>query len=75
MIRLASQLEGFESAPAVISMETDQSTTIIKQYDDHTVVMKVPLAVDSNEDSEEVQGDKFVNDGPAGDLISDERAD
>jgi hypothetical protein len=75
MIRLASQLEGFETTPTVISMETDQSRTIIKQYDGHTVVMKVPALDDSHADSEDVQGDKFINDAPADDLVTDERTD
>eukprot|EP00979_Chaetoceros_neogracilis_P010392 scaffold2455_cov212-Chaetoceros_neogracile.AAC.46 len=41
MIRLASQLQGFESSPSVmITMETADSATVVKQYDGHTIVMK-----------------------------------
>ena len=43
MIRLASQLQGFEQNSSVsISIETDQSTTMVKQYDDMTMVFKAP---------------------------------
>ena len=79
MIRLASQLEGFESTgtSAVISMETDRSSTIVKQYDGHTVVMKVPAKGGERNISEDdhVQGDQFIGDSPVDDLITEGGAD
>ncbi len=57
IMRLASQLDGIgtgnPSSPAsttrtraavTVSVDTDQFSTIIKQYDGHTVVMKVPVS-------------------------------
>ena len=41
MIRLASQLQGFEpSSSVMITMEAAESATVVKQYDGHTIVMK-----------------------------------
>ena len=47
MIRLVSQLQGFEQNSSVsISIETDQSTTMVKQYDDMTMVFKAPSKIE-----------------------------
>ena len=66
IIRLASQLEGFESTSVMVSMETDRSATVIKQYDGHTVVMKVPAPGDVGSDEgvvdDEVTGDQYITD-------------
>jgi len=44
VIRLASQLDGFEgnSTSVMVTIETRNFTEVIKQYDGHTVVMKAP---------------------------------
>lgn len=66
MIRLASQLDGIESTSVMVSMETDRSVTVIKQYDDHTVVMKVPSS-ESGQDHDDLKEETadFTEDGAA----------
>jgi hypothetical protein len=46
VIRLASQLQGFEgnSTSVIVTIETSNFTEVVKQYDGHTVVMKAPSA-------------------------------
>eukprot|EP01083_Nonionella_stella_P074036 200612_1 len=51
VMRLAAQLDGFPSSPTsstrglTVSIDTDSSSTIIKQFDGHTVVMKAPKSI------------------------------
>lgn len=51
VMRLASQLDGFPSSTTAsrtgltVSLDTDNSATIIKQFDGHTVVMKAPKSI------------------------------
>jgi hypothetical protein len=43
MVRLASKLQGYSrEAEPLITIETDDSTTLIKSYDGHTVALQVP---------------------------------
>jgi hypothetical protein len=46
VIRLASQLKGFEgnTSSVMVTIETSNYTEVVKQYDGHTVVMKSPSA-------------------------------
>ena len=69
MMRLALQLDGLESSSVVISMETDKSATVIKQYDGHTVVMKVP-ASESVINLEKASGDQ-ISDAPLTEMVND----
>jgi hypothetical protein len=49
MVRLASKLQGYSrEAEPIITIETDESTTLIKSYDGHTVALKVPTATASS---------------------------
>lgn len=54
LVRLASQLypqqEGGMSTDApIVKIETDSSSILVKEYDGHTVAMKVPNRVDSDQ--------------------------
>ena len=56
LVRLASQLQPAQSsdAPPLITIETDDTATLVKEYDGNTVTMKVPMksAMMKTEDSQ-----------------------
>ena len=51
LTRLAAQLEGPKEPPPMISIETDSSAILVKEYDGHTIAIQVPRV--ANESSEE----------------------
>lgn len=67
IIRLASQLSGISSQitesssestsskPVSVTIETDQSSTVVKRYGQHTVVIKVPASKATNESDDDIE--------------------
>jgi hypothetical protein len=77
MIRLASQLQGFEPASSVmITMETEESATAIKQYDGHTIVLKALSSSNQKSaagiDDTAVLGEQFLSETSSKEQIQDE---
>ena len=68
IIRLASQLscitpqitesasESTSSKPITVTIETDHSSTVVKRYGQHTVVIKVPPSKATTENDEDMEG-------------------